>query len=65
MKKANRIIFNIICIIAIITFPYFMLEFVGIVDYVKKNFSEVKTNDNSVFNRWVRVADTCRNDCSS
>lgn len=36
-KKANRMLFDIICIIAIIIFPYFILEWIGMVDYVKEN----------------------------
>lgn len=37
MKKVKRLVFDIICIIAIIIFPYFVLKFIGIVDYVDKS----------------------------
>lgn len=37
MKKANRILFDITCIVAILILPYFILEWIGIVDYVKEN----------------------------
>lgn len=37
MNKVNRLLFDIICIIAIVLLPYFALEFIGIVDYVKEN----------------------------
>lgn len=36
-EKANRVLFDIICIIAIIMLPYFVLERIGMVDYVKEN----------------------------
>ena len=36
-EKSNRILFDVICIIAIILLPYFALELIGIVDYVKEN----------------------------
>ena len=35
--KTSRILFDVICIIAIILLPYFALELIGIVDYVKEN----------------------------
>lgn len=37
MKKVKRFAFDIICIVAIIIFPYFLLKYIGIVDYVEKN----------------------------
>lgn len=39
MNKANRILFDIICILAIIIFPYSILKIIGIVDYVEKNIN--------------------------
>lgn len=36
MDKANRMLFDIICIIAILIFPYFVLKMIGIVDYVNR-----------------------------
>lgn len=39
-KKASRILFDIICIIAIIALPYFVLEWIGMVDYVKENWHD-------------------------
>lgn len=35
MNKANKLLFDITCIVAIIIMPYFILEAIGIVDYVK------------------------------
>lgn len=37
MNRVNRLLFDIICIIAIVLLPYFVLELMGIVDYVKEN----------------------------
>lgn len=37
MDKANRILFDITCIVAIIIFPYILLEKIGIVDYVNRH----------------------------
>jgi len=36
MNKANRILFDITCIVVILILPYFMLEKLGIVDFVRK-----------------------------
>lgn len=37
MNKLDRLLFDIGCIIAIIILPYFVLEKMGIVDYVARN----------------------------
>lgn len=37
MKKLNRLLFDIICIVAIIIFPYFILDIMGLNDYISKN----------------------------
>ena len=36
-EKATRVLFNVTCIVLILVLPYFILELVGIVDYVKEN----------------------------
>lgn len=36
MEKANRIIFDLICIVAVIIFPYFLLELLGYTDMIKE-----------------------------
>ena len=37
IEKATRVLFNVTCIVLILVLPYFILELVGIVDYVKGN----------------------------
>lgn len=36
MNKANRILFDVLCIIAIIIFPMFILEMIGICDIARR-----------------------------
>ena len=37
MEKLNRLLFDIICIVAIIILPYFVLDIMGFNDYISKN----------------------------